>query len=187
MYTESDVQALAKAQAEFKKEYKIKSGTHTLISLGTSLLMLIVMVTVMLQFVFILQPVYGDGFAPNITESHYIVANRLAYKMRQPQRGEVILTDGRMYRIIAMPGETIKFYGGHIYIDGQLVEEEYIPDGVLTYPVYQHTEMTVPENSYFVMTDNRQNYDDSRQGLFLAQTQIDSVSKVMFVFSLSYK
>lgn len=182
MYTEADQQALAKAQAEFKKEYQIRSGTHTLISLGVSLVMIAVMIICLLQFVFIIQPVYGNGMSPTIADGQYIVANRLAYQMRQPQRGEIILSSGRIYRIIGMPGETIKFYGGHIYINDTLVEEEYILDGTLTYPVYQNEEIIIPDDSYFVLVDNRQNYDDSRQGRVLSTAQLGNVSKIMFVF-----
>ena len=180
MYTEADAAALAKAQAEFKKEYHFRTGIHTVISLGVSLIMLIITAAILYLFVFDIMPVYGDGMSPTMKSEQYIVANKLAYQMRTPQRGDVVLAGGHIYRIIGMPGEEIEIYGGHLYINGDKVTEEYLYSDVLTYPVVQKECMTVPENSYYVLCDNRKCYDDSRQGVFLNPDAISS--KIMFVF-----
>ena len=65
-------------------------------------------------------------------------------------------------RIIALPGEHVKIEKGNVYINGQLLNEEYLQDGVET-PGHIFTDLVVPEGYLFVMGDNRKGSMDSRQ------------------------
>ena len=66
-------------------------------------------------------------------------------------------------RVIALPGQTVKIEGGHVYIDDELLDESSYYTGLTsTQSSTEKYEITVEENTVFVMGDNRNNSKDSR-------------------------
>ena len=71
-------------------------------------------------------------------------------------------------RVIGLPGEYIEIKNGSVYIDGEKLEEDYLPDGMVTDMVQGSrdesffTNFTVPENCVFAMGDNRTGSTDCR-------------------------
>lgn len=108
-----------------------------------------------------------------------IVGNRLAYAVSDPQRFDVIIfrypdDESQLFikRIIGLPGETVEIVDGKIYIDGSdqpLKDVETKEPTSGTFGPYK-----VPENSYFVMGDNRNNSLDSRywKNTFVSRDEI---------------
>lgn len=179
-YSQEQLQMLAKAQADFKKEYKFRNRLHGLVSALSGAVIVMITCIIAGLFIFQVNHIYGNGMEPNIKNEHYAFSNRLAYKMRLPQRGEVITTtDGHMYRIIGLPGEKVNIFAGHIYINDELVTEDYQLENVLTFPVAGYEETQVPAGTYYVLCDNRMCYDDSRMGRTLPLEAISS--KVLFI------
>jgi signal peptidase I len=179
-YTEEQQLALAKAQHEFQRDYRIKSNMHAILSLLSSAGIIAAAIAIILLFILSVSKVYGNGMEPVMQNDHYVVANRLAYQIRTPQRGEVIIADGHIYRIIGMPGETVKIYGGHIYINNVLAQEEYLDTTMLTSGIIGNEKIEVGDNEYYVLCDNRKCFDDSRQGWLLTKDKIQQ--KVLFIF-----
>ena len=134
--------------------------------------MFVVSATLLIIFVGFLQiaMVSSGSMEPTLKTGSVAFYNRLSYKFNNPpERGDIILFNGGNYsrsnnkyltkRVIGIPGDEIVFYCGDIYINGMKVEEGYISEELETNS--SHT-FIVPENSVFVLGDNRESSIDSR-------------------------
>ena len=110
----------------------------------------------------------GSSMEPTIGNGQRLAIDPDAYLEADPERGDIaLLKHGETQklrnakRIIGLPGETVTISGGGVFIDGVELEEPYLPDG--TYTQSKVEELTVPEDHYFVLGDNRKDSIDSRQ------------------------
>jgi signal peptidase I len=97
-----------------------------------------------------------------------LIVNRLIYRLGFPQRGDIIVfhypgdpTDDYVKRIIGLPGDHLLIEGGKLYINDVLLDEPYLPENMRTFPRSRYSNV-VPEDSYFVLGDNRLGSSDSR-------------------------
>jgi len=119
---------------------------------------------------FLFQPfiVKGQSMEPNFENGDYLIIDEISYRLREPQRGEVIVfrypynpSQRYIKRIIGLPGELIEVKDGRVMVGNQVLnEEEYLPSG-LTIP--GNVRFLLDENEYFVLGDNRGSSSDSRQ------------------------
>ncbi len=119
------------------------------------------------RFVIVKAAVPTNSMETTIMVGDKIIGNRLAYLFSDPDRGDIVIfeypdnpEEDYVKRIIGLPGETVTFVDGKVYIDGEELKEDYI-NGMETIPEDQDT-FTVPENCYFMMGDNRDDSWDSR-------------------------
>ena len=109
--------------------------------------------------------VESTSMVPTLRENDYVVVNKLAYKLGQPKRGDVIVFKyppdptqiPYIKRVIGLPGDQIHISEGRVYINGVILTEPY-----LKVPTKPGGDWTVPEDSLFVMGDNRTGSADSR-------------------------
>ena len=121
----------------------------------------------------------GTSMLPTIEEHSYVVA----IKYREIERGDIIAfkNDERtaIKRVIALPKDEIEITeDGEVKVNGTVLKESYVKTETygeeLTYP-YE-----VPENSYFVLGDNRENSLDSRYRTIGPVKQDEILGKVIF-------
>lgn len=116
-------------------------------------------------FVIVNAKVPSGSMERTIMTNDRIIAYRLSYKFSAPERGDIVVfryPDDRdvlyVKRIIGLPGETVEMIDGTVYINGEVLKEDYLKeDAYGSYGPY-----TVPEGKYFMMGDNRNLSWDSR-------------------------
>ncbi len=83
-------------------------------------------------------------------------------------------------RVIGLPGEHILIEDGNVYINGEKLDEEYLPEGVKTERLGAFYDLVVPEETVFLMGDNRGKSMDSRSFGCVPFSKVES--KVGFRF-----
>jgi signal peptidase I len=108
---------------------------------------------------------------PTLEIGDRVLVNKLAYRFGEPERGDIVVferppasatggVDDLIKRVIGLPGETVEAHDGQVFIDGQPLEEPWLPDGTFT-PDFAPDD--VPEDTVFVLGDNRTNSEASNQ------------------------
>ena len=128
--------------------------------------------------------VYGDSMCPTLNSGDAIFTQKLSTYFKSFKRGDIVILDGSdmegytspeylIKRVVGLPGETIRIKDGNVYIkpadsaDFFLLQENYLPTGTMTYVMDTglkkgYDEVTLADNEYFCMGDNRPVSNDSR-------------------------
>lgn len=125
----------------------------------------------------------GRSMNPTLHNGERLFVNKFIYRFHSPERGDIIVFSPRgapekkyIKRVIGLPGETVYFRDGRTYINGEPLSEEYINESMRPNPrTYQ-----VPEDSVFVMGDNRNHSADSRMPGIVGYVDYDSISGKAF-------
>lgn len=127
----------------------------------------------------------SGSMEPTIPAGSMLLGNRTAYWFGDPMPGDVVVfrhsaAGGRLLikRIIAVPGQTFAILEGRVYLDGQLLPEEY----VLDFSADEYPETQIPEGCYLVLGDNRPVSMDSRfwEDPFIRREDI--LARALFIY-----
>jgi signal peptidase I len=125
---------------------------------------------------FLIQPFYvkGASMEPNFHDHEYLIIDEISYRFKEPSRGDIVVfryprnpQEYFIKRIIALPGEKIQIKDGQVIIyndikiNGAVLEEDYLEEGTKTYGLTDNI-ITLSENEYYVLGDNRNASKDSR-------------------------
>lgn len=130
--------------------------------------------------------VNGQSMYPTLDNSDYLIINRMAYKLGEPERGDIIVFSTNLKqsngenkdlvkRVIAVEGDHLKIEDSKVYINGELIEEPYIYDNYTE----GYADITIPEGMMFTMGDNRENSKDSRMDDVGLVSEGDVMGKVL--------
>ncbi len=117
--------------------------------------------------------VVGASMEPTFDDYHYLIIDRFSYRIEEPKRGDVIVLDlpqetsrALIKRIIGLPGDTVILEGRSVkivnaeYPDGFILDEPYLDPANLGGA--SHMRVTLGEDQFFVLGDNRRVSADSR-------------------------
>jgi signal peptidase I len=106
-----------------------------------------------------------DGYSmePTLYTGEFVIVNKISYKLGEPERGDIVVfhyprnpDQEYIKRVIGLAGDVVEIRNGEVFVNGQALDEPYIKAP----PAYPGT-WTVPDNSLFVLGDNRNNSSDS--------------------------
>ena len=125
---------------------------------------------------FLIQPFYvkGASMEPNFHDREYLIVDEISYRVKEPSRGDIVVfryprnpQEFFIKRIIGLPGEKIQVKNGEVKIfndvkiDGATLDEGYLEEGTKTYALVDNI-ITLAEDEYYVLGDNRNASKDSR-------------------------
>jgi signal peptidase I len=172
---DSPVAVGGKRRKEKAPKSALTSALEWVLVIGGAVLLAVIVKAVLLQAFYI----PSASMYPTLKEGDRVLVNKLSYKLHDVNRGDVVVFErppsetttaipDLIKRVVGLPGEQVVIENGHVYIDGQLLDEPYLPDGVTTSADNAVLKCTraepcdVSEGEVWVMGDNRNDSKDSR-------------------------
>lgn len=136
-----------------------------LIELGKSIVIAIIAAFLIITFVFETVSVDGHSMDPTLNNKDRLIVEKVSYYFRAPKPGDIVVIkypanpkEKFIKRVIGVGGDRIKIQNNTLYVNDVPKDEPYILEHTMT----DFDEVTVPQNTVFVMGDNRNNSRDSR-------------------------
>lgn len=111
--------------------------------------------------------VNGESMYPTLHDDDNLIVDKVSYRFSDPRRYDIIVFPYRykdMYfikRIIGLPGETVQILDGYVYIDGKKLDEHFFDEKIQNAALASDP-ITLGDDEYFVLGDNRNASEDSR-------------------------
>lgn len=131
------------------------------------IIFVVIVVLIVNNFLLINAKIPSESMEQTIMTGDHVFGNRLAYLFEKPKRFDIVIfkypdheKELFIKRIVGLPGETVEIKDGKVYIDGseEPLDDSFTPEK----PLGDYGPYVVPENSYFMLGDNRNYSKDSR-------------------------
>ncbi|PSB14658.1 signal peptidase I [filamentous cyanobacterium CCP2] len=155
-------------------------------------ILVIALVLALIIRLFVAEPRYipSDSMVPTLEIGDRLVVEKVSYYLHPPSTGDIVVFEpppqlleygyapdkAFIKRVIGTPGDVVQISGGSVYLNGQILVEEYIAEA----PAYELPPLRVPNDQLFVMGDNRNNSNDSHIWGFLPQQNV--IGRAVFRF-----
>jgi signal peptidase I len=131
-----------------------------------SIFIAIIVAILIITFVFETVSVDGSSMFPTLSHKDRLIVEKVSYYFRNPKANDIVVikypADTRekfIKRVIAVGGDRVKIEDNRLYINGIEKDEPYLKEKFIN---GYYNEVTIPENTIFVLGDNRNNSKDSR-------------------------
>lgn len=143
-----------------------------------------------LIYLFVARPhkVSGNSMVPTFFNNDYILTDKLSYRFSAPKKGDIVVlknprnnSQDFIKRIIATPGDRVKIESGNVFVNENMLIENYLPQDTRSKGgsfLAEREQVTVGEDQYMVFGDNRNHSSDSREWGAVAKNEI--IGKVVF-------
>lgn len=135
-----------------------------------AILIAIILAFLLRSYVFSTSIVEGESMYPALDHGERIIFNKFVYLVSEPKRGDIIIIQqgdkNYVKRIIGLPNETIELKNKALLINNIVQTNQFVDE----YEILSTGEfgpLTIPDQNYFVLGDNRAISKDSRNGLGL--------------------
>ena len=161
-----------------------KSIGQELVELLVRIILLLFICYLIVIFIGQRTVVSGSSMTPTLEHNDNLIVDKISYRFQDPERFDVVVfdyQDGRYFikRVIALPGETIEIKDNKIYINGEILDEDF-GYGI----TYNIDAITLGSDEYFLLGDNRIISLDSRSfGPISKKEILGTTDFVMFPFS----
>lgn len=160
----------------------MKETLKTIVKYAATFVAVLVLATFLRTYVFTVISVSGASMDPTLHNENMMILNRMSYAIHDVERFDIVVVETPenfiIKRVIGLPGETVHYENGTLYINDEPVAEPYIEDQVGQY-TYDFTladipggYTVIPEGQYLVLGDNRLVSEDSRAIGLIGESQI---------------
>ena len=157
-----------KEEQEFTEEENKSNPLRELAGMLVYIIIVLAVTFLFITFVGQRTHVSGESMENMLDDGDQLIVDKITYRFKDPERFDIIVfpfhyKENTYYikRIIGLPGETVQIADGLIYIDGEVLQESYGRE-VIQDPGLAAEPITLGEDEYFVLGDNRNQSSDSR-------------------------
>ena len=174
-----------------RRKRKVNTALLKEIGIWTGEILAVMLIAVVLVlFIGFRIKVVGASMSPTLESGEEILVNRFRYKIFSPKQNDLIVFlpngNGKSHyyikRVIACPGDKVQIKDGVVYVNGKKFDEK-VAVANIENPLLAENEITVGEDEYFVLGDNRNNSEDSRYASIGNVKKEYIVGKAWFVVS----